>query len=229
MKGMIDAPQLLWYFPVRSKSPFIFPIPATQDEVTPMKALVPIIGTFLLLISGIVHAGQTVQDYSGTINMFKGNPTVAPYFSSAYGYAVFPTIGKGAIGIGGAHGKGQVYTSDVVTGFTSMTQITIGFQLGGQVYSEIIFFKDKRAYEDFTSGNFEFDAQASAIAVTASAQASVGTTGTGASAGPGGGAGTHADTSYRKGTLTFVMGKGGLMFESSIGGQKFNYKQVGSD
>jgi hypothetical protein len=149
MKGMIDAPQLLWYFSVRSKSPFVFPIPATQDEVTPMKALVPIIGTFLLLISGIVHAGQAVQDYSGTINMFKGNQTVAPYFNSAYGYAVFPTIGKGAVGIGGAHGKGQVYTGGAVTGFTSMTQITIGFQLGGQAYREIIFFKDKRAYEDF--------------------------------------------------------------------------------
>jgi lipid-binding SYLF domain-containing protein len=229
MKGMIDAPQLLWYFPVRSKSPFIFPIPSSQDEVTPMKILTATIATLLLLISGIVHAGQAVQDYSGTINMFKGNQTVAPYFNSAYGYAVFPTIGKGAIGIGGAHGKGQVYTGGAVTGFTSMTQITIGFQLGGQAYSEIIFFKDKRAYEDFTSGNYEFDAQASAVAVTSSAQASVGTTGTGASAGPGGGAGTHADTSYRKGTLTFVMGKGGLMFESSIGGQKFNYKQVGSD
>ena len=194
-----------------------------------MKTLVPIIGTFLLLISGIVHAGQSVQDYSVTINMFRGNQTVAPYFNSAYGYAVFPTIGKGAIGIGGAHGKGQVYTGGAVTGFTSMTQITIGFQLGGQAYSEIIFFKDKRAYEDFTSGNFEFDAQASAIAVTASAQASVGTSGTGASASPGGSAGTQADTSYRKGMLTFVIGKGGLMFESSIGGQKFNYKPVGSD
>jgi hypothetical protein len=229
MKGMVDAPQLLWYFSGRSKRQFIFPIPSSQDEVTSMKILTATIATLLLLISGIVHAGQTVQDYSGTINMFKGNPTVAPYFSSAYGYAVFPTIGKGAIGIGGAHGKGQVYTGGAVTGFTSMTQITIGFQLGGQAYSEIIFFKDKRAYEDFTSGNYEFDAQASAVAVTSSAQASVGTTGTGASAGPGGGAGTHADTSYRKGTLTFVMGKGGLMFESSIGGQKFSYKQVGSD
>ena len=150
-----------------------------------MKALFPIIGTFLLLISGIVHASQAVQDYSGTINMFKGNQTVAPYFNSAYGYAVFPTIGKGAIGIGGAHGKGQIYTGGAVTGFTSMTQITIGFQLGGQAYSEIIFFKDKRAYEDFTSGNFEFDAQASAIAVTSSVQASVGTSWNWRECGPG--------------------------------------------
>ncbi len=194
-----------------------------------MKALVPIIGTFLLLISGIVHAEQAVQDYSGTINMFKDNQTVAPYFNSAYGYAVFPMIGKGAIGIGGAYGKGQVYTSGAVTGFTSMTQITIGFQLGGQAYSEIIFFQDKGAYEDFTISNFEFDVQASAIAVTSSAQVRVGTTGTRASAGAGTSAGTHANTSYRKGMLAFVIGKGGLMYKASIGGQKFNYKQVGSD
>jgi lipid-binding SYLF domain-containing protein len=194
-----------------------------------MKALVSIFGIFLLLISGIVHAGQAVQDYSGTINMFKGNPTVAPYFTSAYGYAVFPTIGEGAIVIGGAHGKGQVYTGGAVTGFTSMTQITIGFQLGGQAYSQVIFFKDKGAYEDFTSGNFEFDAQASAIAITASVQTSVGTTGTSASMGAGGSAGLQANTSYRKGMLTFVIGKGGLMYKASIGGQKFNYKQVGSD
>lgn len=194
-----------------------------------MKILTAIIVTLLLPILGIVHAGQTVQDYSKTINMFKGNPTVTPYFTSAYGYAVFPTIGKGAVVIGGAHGKGQVYTGGAVTGFTSMTQVTIGFQLGGQAYSEIIFFKDKGAYEDFTSGNFEFDAQASAIALTASVQAGVGTTGTSASTGAGGSAGMQANTSYRKGMLTFVIGKGGLMYEASIGGQKFNYKQAGSD
>jgi hypothetical protein len=110
-----------------------------------------------------------------------------------------------------------------------MTQITIGFQLGGQAYREIIFFKDKRAYEDFTSGNFEFDAQASAIAITASVQTGVGTTGTSASTGTGGSAGMQANTSYRKGMLTFVIGKGGLMYEASIGGQKFNYKHVKSD
>jgi len=229
MKGMIDAPQLLWYFPTHSKSPFIVPIPATQDKATPMKILTAMIATLLLLLAGIVHAGQAVQDYSKTINMFKDNPTVTPYFTSAYGYAVFPMIGKGAALIGGAHGKGQVYTGDAVTGFTSMTQITIGFQLGGQAYSQVVFFKDKGAYEDFTSGNFEFDAQASAIAITASVQTGVGTTGTSASSGTGGSAGMQANTSYRKGMRTFVIGKGGLMYEASIGGQKFNYKHVKSD
>ena len=194
-----------------------------------MKILTAMIATLVFLIAGIVHAGQAVQDYSKTINMFKGNPTVAPYFTSAYGYAVFPTIGKGAVLIGGAHGKGQVYTGGAVVGFTSMTQITIGFQLGGQAYRQVIFFKDKGAYENFTSGNFEFDVQASAIAITASVQTSVGTTGTSASMGAGSNAGMQANTSYRKGMLTFVIGKGGLMYEASIGGQKFNYKRVKSD
>ena len=192
-----------------------------------MKLTLPMIAAALLLSSATAIADREVEDYSKTINMFKGNETVAPYFGNAYGYAVFPTIGKGGIGIGGAHGKGQVYTGGGATGFTSMTQVTIGLQLGGQAYSQVIFFKDQSSYENFTSGNFEFDAQASAIAVTASAQASAGTTGSGASAGAGGSAGKQAGTEYRKGMQTFVIGKGGLMYEASIGGQKFGYDPVG--
>jgi len=192
-----------------------------------MKLAFPMIAAALLLTSGAAVADREVEDYSETIEMFKRNDTVAPYFASAYGYAVFQTIGKGGIGIGGAHGKGQVYVGDKVTGFTKMTQVTIGFQLGGQAYSQVIFFEDQSAYENFTSGNFEFDAQASAIAVTASAQASAGTTGSGASAGAGGTAGKQAGTEYRKGMQTFVIGKGGLMYEASIGGQKFGYDPVG--
>jgi len=192
-----------------------------------MKLIFPFFTAALLLASGAAVADREIEDYSETIEMFKRNETVAPYFASAYGYAVFRTIGKGGIGIGGAHGKGQVYVGGQVTGFTSMTQITIGLQLGGQAYSQVIFFKDQSAYENFTSGNFEFDAQASAIAVTASAQASAGTTGSGASAGAGGSAGKQAGTEYRKGMQIFVIGKGGLMYEASIGGQKFNYEPVG--
>lgn len=192
-----------------------------------MRLAVSIVTAVLLLSSGAVLAERTVEDYSTTIDMYQRNETVAPYFASAYGYAVFPTIGKGAVGIGGAHGKGQVYVGGKVTGFTSVTQITIGFALGGQAYSQVIFFEDQRAYNDFTSGNFEFDAQASAIAVTASAQVSAGTTGSGASAGTGGTAGAQIGTEYRKGMQIFVIGKGGLMYEASIGGQKFNFKPVG--
>ena len=95
--------------------------------------------------------------------------------------------------------------------------------MGGQAFSEIIFFQDKRAYDDFTSGNFEFDATASAVVITAGAQAKAGTEGVtaGASAGPE--TGTHAKTSYRKGMALFVHAKGGLMYEAAIGGQKFSF------
>jgi lipid-binding SYLF domain-containing protein len=102
--------------------------------------------------------------------------------------------------------------------------VTIGLQLGGQAYSQIVFFKDKRAYDDFTSGNFEFDAQASAVAITAGAQAKAGTGGSTASAT----AGTPGkyEAKYRKGMAIFVHTKGGLMYEASVGGQKFNFKPL---
>ncbi len=169
---------------------------------------------------------EQVEDYSETINKFKNNASASPYFGSAYGYAVFPTIGKGGVGVGGAHGKGQVYRGGGVTGFTTMNQLSFGLQLGGQAYSQVIFFQDQRAYDDFTSGNFEFGADASAVAITASAQASASTTGTGASAGPGGTAGEQFGTDSHKGMKVFTIAKGGLMYEAAVKGQKFKYEPV---
>ena len=170
--------------------------------------------------SNLAHA----DSYSNTIEVFKKSPAVQPFFENAYGYAVFPTVGKGGIGVGGAYGKGQVYRGGKVCGTARLYKATIGFQLGGQAFSEIIFFQDKRAYDDFTSGNFEFDAAASAVAITAAVQAKVGTEGVtaGASAGPA--TGIQADTNYRKGMAVFVHTRGGLMYEAAIGGQKFSFK-----
>jgi len=164
------------------------------------------------------------DSYSNTIEVFKKSPAVQTFFKNAYGYAVFPSVGKGGIGIGGAYGKGQVYRGGKATGTAKLFKATIGFQLGGQVFSEIIFFHDKRAYDDFTNGEFEFDATASAVVITAGAQAKVGTEGAtaGASAGPA--SGTQAKTDYRKGMAIFVHTKGGLMYEAAIGGQKFSFK-----
>ena len=181
----------------------------------------------LVLSLLVVLPAYAGADYSKAIKVFKDSPVVQPYFKNAYGYAIFPTIGKGGIGIGGAHGSGQVYQGDKLTGKTSMTQLTIGFQLGGQAYSQIIFFEDKRAYTDFTSGNFEFGAEASAVAITAGAQAQAGTTGTAASASPGGSAGKQAATKYYKGMAVFTRAKGGLMYEAAIGGQKFSFEPIG--
>ena len=181
----------------------------------------------LLSLSAAADDERKVEDYSQTINMFKANPTVGPLVKSAYGYAVFPTIGKGGFYIGGAFGPGQVYRGGKVTGFTSLADLSIGLQFGGQAYSQIVLFEDRSAYNNFTGGNFEFDASASAVAVTASAQAELGTTGTGASAGIGGSAGQQAKTPYRKGLLVFTIAKGGLMLEATIGGQKYSFTPVG--
>ena len=125
---------------------------------------------------------------------------------------MFPTIGKGGIGIGGAHGKGKVYAGGKYVGDTSMTQVTIGLQLGGQAYSEIIFFEDKAAFDAFTSGNFEFGAQASAVAITAGASAQAGTTGTTTGASTTENATTSAN--YSNGMAVFTVAKGGLMYEA---------------
>jgi lipid-binding SYLF domain-containing protein len=181
-----------------------------------------------LMVIFIFNASSAfaVEDYSSTINVFKQSPQVQPYFKKAYGYAVFPTVGKGGLGIGGAYGKGQVYRGGKVTGITKLVKVSIGFQAGGQAFSQIIFFQDKRAYDEFTSGEFAFDAQASAVAITAGAQAQAGSTGAtaGASAGPKTGA--YAETNYYKGMAIFVHAKGGLMYEAAIAGQKFSFEPL---
>ncbi len=177
----------------------------------------------LLLLSPIAFAQDGVEDYSSTISVFKDSTQAQPYFAKAYGFALFPTVGKGGFGVGAAHGKGQVYRGGQITGKTTLTHLSIGFQVGAQAFSQIIFFEDKRAYDEFTNGNFEFDAQASAVAITAGAQAQAGTAGTtaGASAGPRSSA--QAPAKYTKGMATFVQVKGGLMYEAAIGGQKFKF------
>ena len=174
----------------------------------------------------MAQMSYAAEDYSASVKNFKQAKQTHPFFESAYGYALFPTIGKGGLGIGAAHGDGQVYQGGKVTGKTSMTQVTIGLQAGGQAFSQIIFFTDKRAYTDFTSGNFEFGAQATAVAITAGASASSSTTGTSAGSSAGGGAGKQSKAKYNKGMATFTFAKGGLMYEASIGGQKFKFEPL---
>jgi lipid-binding SYLF domain-containing protein len=168
-------------------------------------------------------AGAWADEYEETITIFKGAGASAVYFDNAYGYAVFPTIGKGGIGVGGARGSGRVYKQGQYIGDTTMTQVTVGFQLGGQAFSQIIFFEDERALNEFTSGNFEFGAQANAVAITAGASAATTTTGSSAGASGGKHDAATAGSGYYKGMAIFTVAKGGLMFEASIGGQKFSY------
>ncbi|MBT8127554.1 MAG: hypothetical protein HKP12_06090 [Gammaproteobacteria bacterium] len=174
----------------------------------------------------VVPCLVSADKFTQAAKVFKDSPVVAPYFKEAYGYAIFPTIGKGGFGIGGAHGSGQVYVDEKLTGKTSMTQVTIGWQFGGQAYSQVIFFEDERAYKEFTGGNFEFGAGVSAVAITAGAQAQAGSTGSSASASPGGTAGSQAEAGFHKGMAIFTRAKGGLMYEASIGGQKFSFEPI---
>ena len=132
--------------------------------------------------------------------MLEKDPKMQRFFDSAVGYVIIPTVGKGGIGIGGARGKGLLYENGEITAEVTLTQLTIGFQWGGQAYSEFIFFRDDVALDDFKRGNYELGAQASAVAVTA---------------------GASADANYSGGVAIFTLAKGGLMYEASVGGQKF--------
>jgi len=178
----------------------------------------------VLLLGVSITSPAWADKYSDTVDLFR-NAVASEFFDNSYGYAVFPTIGKGGIGIGGAHGRGRVYAKGAHVGDTTMTQLTIGFQLGGQAFSQIIFFEDERAFTDFTSGNFEFGAQATAVAITASASAVATTTGSAAgAAGNKDSATTLGD--YYRGMAIFTVAKGGLMYEATVGGQKFSYKSA---
>jgi len=178
----------------------------------------------LLITSAMLPAVPALADsYSDTVGLFKNAGASAAFFKSSYGYAVFPTIGKGGLVVGAAHGNGRVYHGGKYVGDTSMTQLSVGFQAGGQAYSEIIFLQDQRAFDEFTSGNFSFSGNVSAVAITAGASASAGTEGSTAGASGGKKDATTAG-GYQKGVAVFTIAKGGLMYEASVAGQKFSYK-----
>src|SRR3569833_1172293 len=173
----------------------------------------------LLAVSGVAFANK----YVVFIALFKNAGESANFFNSTNGYAVFPTIGKGGFIVGGAHGNGHVYEKGKYIGNTSVTQVSVGFQAGGQAYSQIVFFEDKRALEEFTNGNFEFEAGVSAVSITAAAGGTAGTTGASATA-----SGVKKDaktvgSSYYKGMAVFTIVKGGVMFQATVAGQKFTF------
>lgn len=192
-----------------------------------MKTLTRVMISMAVLLLACSQAAAA-EKYEETIELFKNAGESARFFDNSFGYAVFPTIGKAGIGIGGARGDGRVYAQGRHIGDSTMTQVSIGFQLGGQAFSQIIFFQDERALKEFTSGNFEFGAQAGAVVITAAASAGAGSTGAGASASGGKKDATTAGQYYR-GMVTFVIAKGGLMFEASVSGQNFSYTPVSAE
>jgi lipid-binding SYLF domain-containing protein len=165
----------------------------------------------LILASSLLAFEPDTQDElqldvaKAILDIQKADPGIMKFFDGAAGYAVFPKVGKGGMGVGGAYGKGLMIVDDTAVGKTSLSQLTVGFQLGGQVYAQFIFFKDEAAVQNFQRGNFELGAQASAVAVTL---------------------GASADANYDKGVAVFTHVGGGLMYEATISGQKFKYEAL---
>ena len=183
--------------------------------------------TLTSTFGSLARAGDDPKECAETTKLFQDAGQSADFFKTSYGYAIFPTIGKAGLGIGGAHGSGCVYAKGKQTGTAKMNQVSFGWQAGAQGYSLLVFLEDDRAFTEFTSGNFEFGAKASAVALTAGASAGAGTSGTssGASAGKSD-ATTKTRTGYEKGVASFSIIKGGLMYEAALGGAKFKYEPL---
>jgi lipid-binding SYLF domain-containing protein len=172
------------------------------------------ISFFFSLIMLIAFAGRTyaqsddkkteiINDSKEAKEAFlKKDPSMAKFFSESVGYAIFPNVGKGAFGVGGAAGNGVVYDGENLIGSAKMTQVSVGFQLGGQAYREVIFFESAKDLEHFKNNKLEFSAQVSAVAASS---------------------GVSANAKYKEGVAVFTMEKGGLMYEASLGGQKFKF------
>jgi len=179
-----------------------------------MQSKFKLVGSFLILLSliagcttapvGDADRAMLNSETELAIRKFKSeDPSITRFFENSVGYAVFPNVGKGGLGVGGAYGKGQLYEKGNFVGYCDLTQATIGFQIGGQSYREIIFFETESALEEFKAQRFALAAQASAVAVKA---------------------GAAAAARYENGVAIFVGGEAGLMAEASVGGQKFSYR-----
>jgi lipid-binding SYLF domain-containing protein len=182
--------------------------------------------TSICLLGLLLALPAAADEFDKARETFTRADASAPFFDNSYGYALFPSIGKGGFGVGGARGKGRVYVGGNHVGNVTMTQLSIGLQLGGQKFSQVVFFEDERAFREFSGGNFEFGAQASAVAITASASASTSTGGSTATA-AGGRSDAAVTGGYQRGFAIFTIAQGGLMYEAAVAGQKFNYKSLG--
>lgn len=175
----------------------------------------------------LIAPAALADEYTQTVSLFKHAGQSAVYFrrGHSYGYALFPSIGKGGLILGAAHGEGRVYITRGARyiGDVSVTQVSLGLQAGGQTFSEVIFFQNRDALKDFTTGNYEFGADVSAVVITSGASGEAATTGT--TAGYSGGMKDAATSgAYHKGLAVFTIIKGGAMLQAAVGGQKFSYK-----
>ncbi len=170
-----------------------------------------VIFTTLFLFTSLVISAQSAQKDDKIIEDSKeakaefldDDPDMEELFNSSYAYIILPNVGKGGFGVGGATGNGVVYEGGEMIGFARMTQLTIGFQAGGQVYSEVVFFEDKKAFDRFRENKIEMSAQVSAVAAAS---------------------GASLNAKYVDGVAVFTRTKGGLMYEASVGGQQFKFR-----
>jgi lipid-binding SYLF domain-containing protein len=185
-------------------------------KAKPLAWILPVVLSLCATMAG-------ADEYDDTVALFKNAGQSAAFFGNSYAYAVFPTIGKGGFGVGAAHGNGRVFVKGKYVGDVVMNQVSVGLQAGGQAFSQIVFFEDERAFSDFASGDFEFDATVQAVALTAGASASASSAGSSAGA-SGGKKDAKTVGNYHKGLAVFTIAKGGLMYQAAVGGQKFKYK-----
>ena len=167
----------------------------------------------LLLLIGVTTSIHAQSDSKKTkivddsqnakAEFIKADSKMTDLFNKSAGYVIFPNVGKGGIGVGGAAGNGAVYAHDSLIGTAKLTQVSIGLQLGGQSYREVIFFEDEKTLDRFKKSKIEMSAQVSAVAAAS---------------------GASANAKYVEGVMVFTMQKGGLMYEASVGGQKFKFE-----
>jgi lipid-binding SYLF domain-containing protein len=179
---------------------------ATMSKARWSMIFVVVMAPLTLGAMGRAFSADNVTDANKTVRVYgKTDPGLATFFEKAAGYAVFSGIGKGGAGVGGAYGTGILFEKGKATGKTTLTQVTVGVQLGGQTYSEIIFFETEKALAQFKGSNFAFSAQASAVALKS---------------------GASVNAKYSDGVAVFTATKAGLMFEASVGGQKFTFSPL---
>lgn len=180
--------------------------------------------SFLLAVLTVLVGSTTAaaDEYADTKELFRNAGQSGAFFDRSYAYAIFPTVGKGGLGVGGARGAGRVYEQGRYIGDVMLTQVSVGFQAGGQAFSQIVFLQDKRALDEFISGEFTFGAGIGAVAITAGASASAGTAGASAAV-SGGKRDARTTGEFYRGFAVFTIAKGGLMYEAAVAGQKFSF------
>ncbi|HEY7886359.1 MAG TPA: YSC84-related protein [Cellvibrionaceae bacterium] len=180
---------------------------------------------FTLLLS-VFGSFANANPYQETIHKFKTSSAVTSLLDKAYGYAVFPTIGEGGLVVGGAGGKCQVYKKGTVTGTCSMVELSVGTLAGGQTYSQMIIFENETAYNEFTTGEFEFSAEVKAVAIDAKASMEASTAGNSATTATTKGKNDNARVNFKNGMAVLTISKGGLMADASVSGQKYQFKPL---